>query len=158
MNGKAGSGKPMAQLARQQVAQAAGDIAQGTRDEAKNIASAAAEQITGIGQSNPTLPNPNTAQNTEEYWQNEKIKQEQRIEEIRAAIRKMGIEEQEQARQTRQQVDQSWHQAQEEALKKDEIEKQEQEKKGGNILTKVKRRLGQIMGPGKGEKGKAAKG
>lgn len=171
MNG----GKGAAQVVRQQIATAAGDLGKGAADEARNVAQAAVSQVTGtdtspvarmeqspaLGQSAPNIPDPNQFNGTEQYRENLEQETKKRMAELKSIIEEEG----QKARSNREQEEAQWQQAQEQIMKQDEIKKQEQEEKGGGILAslgraakRIKGRLGQVAGQGKGEKGKAAKG
>lgn len=116
------------------------------------------EHVSAIGQSNPQLPPQQAGEDIEAYRQQVQQQAEKRMRELKNII----DQEMAQAAQKREQQQQQIAQAQ--AKQMEEMDKQGEEQGGGVVASlsraakRVKGRLGQIMGHGKGEKGKAAKG
>jgi len=138
----------------QKMTQAGSDLQQGVVRELGDVASTTKEQITGVGQSIPNSPDPSEYADIEALKQEEDIRNEKRMRQLRDIINEQaGI-----ASQVRQQQEAAWASAQQEAMQKENKKKAEQEKKGGiisNVSRKLKGRLGFVQGQGRKEKGGA---
>lgn len=165
------NGRSIAQTAQKKAQAAAQSARQGAIDETQHLLRTAAGQVTGtdraprpeqapgFGQSTPNIPDPNQHASTEALWAEEKRKNDERMAQLRAIIKK----EEEEARAKRQQTEKAWQETQVQALQADAAKKQEEEKKGGILATlgraakRIKGRLGHV-GKSKMEKGRAASG
>ena len=144
-----------------QVVQARRDLT----DEFEKLGRSAKTQVTGIeqtpglGQSNPQIADPNQFSNAEALWAQEQRKNDERVQQLRTMISQMKVDENE-AKLKRQQQEQAWQKAQEEAMQAGKPK--EEDKRGFTAIIskatkRIKGRLGQV-GKGKMEKGRAAGG